>query len=76
MCLSKIKSMNILRLNEKKTEVLSITTRSLTEKQSTKLHMLNFAWECLSIPTNEVVKNLGFYFDSELNMEHHVKKTM
>ena len=35
---------------------------------------MNFPGECLSIPTNEVVKNLGFYFDSKLNMEHHVKK--
>ena len=29
--------------------------------------------ECLSIPTNEVVRNLGFYFDSKLNMEYHVQ---
>ena len=77
MCLSKIKSwmiMNKLRLNENKTEVLFITTRSLTEQQSTELDKLNFAGECLSFPANEVVRNLGFYFDSKLNMEHHVKK--
>ena len=77
MCLSKIKSwmtMNKLRLNENKTVVLFITTRSLTEQQLTELDKLNFAGGCLSIPTNEVVRNLGFYFDSRLNMEHHVKK--
>ena len=74
---SKIKSWmtkNKLRLNENKTEVFFITTRSLTEKQSTVLDKLNFAGDCLSIPTNEVVRNLCFYFDSKLNMEHHVKK--
>ena len=63
MCLSKIKSWmttNRLRLNENKTEVLFSTTRSLTEQQSTELNPLNFVGECLSIPTNEVVRNLGF----------------
>ena len=35
---------------------------------------MNFVGKCLSIPTYEVVRNLGFYFDSKLNMEHHVKK--
>ena len=77
MCLSKIKSwmtINKLRLNENKTEVLFIMTRSLTEQQSTELDKSKFAGECLSIPTNEVVRNIAFYFDSKLNMEHHVKK--
>ena len=46
----------------------------MTEQQSTELDKLHFAGECLSIPTNEVVRNLGFYFDSKLNMEHGVKK--
>ena len=35
---------------------------------------MNFAGECLSFPANEVVRNLGFYFYSKLNIEHHVKK--
>ena len=77
MCLRKIKSCitrNKLRLNENKTEVLFNTSRSLTEQQSTELDKLNFAGECLSFPANEVVRNLGFYFDSKLCMEHHVKK--
>ena len=75
MCLSRIKSWmttNKLRLDENKTEVLFITTRSLTEQQSTEPYKLNYAGECLSISTNEVVRN--FYFDSKLNMENHVKK--
>ena len=37
-------------LSENKNEVLSITTRSLREQQSTELDKLNF----------EVVRNLGF----------------
>ena len=77
MCLIKIKSwmiMNKLRLNENKTDVLFNTSRSLTEQQSTELDKLNFPGECLSFPANEVVRNLGFYFGSKLNMEHHVKK--
>ena len=77
MCLRNIKSritMNKLRLNKNKTEVLFNTSRSLTEQQSTELDKLNFAGECLSFPANEVVRNLGFYFDSKLCMEHHVKK--
>ena len=35
---------------------------------------MNFVGKCLPIPSNEVVRNLGFYFDSKLNMEHHIKK--
>ena len=76
MCLSTIKSwmtMNKLRLNENQTEVLFITTRSLTEQQSTELDKLNFAGEFLFLPSNEVARNLGSYFHSNLNMEHHVK---
>ena len=77
MCLIKIKSwmiMNKLRLNENKTEVLFITTSLLTEQQSTELDKLNFVGECLSFPTNEVVRNPSFYFGSKWNIEHHVKK--
>ena len=64
MCLRKIKfwtTTTKLRLNENKTEVLFITTRSLTEQQLPELNKLHFAGECLSIPTKEVVRNLGFY---------------
>ena len=35
---------------------------------------MKFPGECLSIPTNEVVRNPSFYFGSKLNIEHHVKK--
>ena len=38
--------MNKLRLNENKTEVLFITTRSLTEHQSTELDKLNLGNVC------------------------------
>ena len=76
MCLSKVKPWMTmkLRLNENKTEVRFNTSRSLTEQQSTELDKLNFVGECLSNPPNEVVRNLGFYFDSKFNMELHVKK--
>ena len=50
MGLSKIKSwvtMNKLRLNKNKTEVLFITSRSFIEQQSTELDKLNFAGECV-----------------------------
>ena len=72
-CLGEIKNWmakNKLQLNESKTEVLVFSKQLKNQYQSD----LNFAGESIHVPTNDSVRNLGFYFDSRLSMEQHVKK--
>ena len=60
-------SQNFLQLNPDKTEILIIgpTSSSITIQQSLGPLQRN---------VRETVKNLGVFFDSSLNLEHHVKK--
>ena len=63
---------NKLKLNDEKTEIIILSDKS--ENFPTDLNHLNCAGEEISIPSANVVRNLGVYFDSNLTMESHIKK--
>ena len=67
-CLASIKcwmTENFLKLNEDKTEVLIIG--SIEQKESIRSRLGN-----LTIGSNNTVKNLGVFIDSELNFNAHI----
>ena len=67
---SKWMNENKLKMNEDKTELMVIGTRSKVNQVS-QTHM------CISgcdVPFSQSVRNLGFYLDETLSMEAHVKQ--
>ena len=76
-CLKTIKKWmirNKLKLNEEKTEVMLISSKNFRNKNNTTIKHINFDGKEISLPTCDVVRNLGFYFDRYFDMEAHVKK--
>ena len=71
-CLNDIKqwmTLNFLKLNEDKTEMLIITPTSLSKKC---FDTLVFGNETINAAHS--ARSLGVYFDDKLNMSHHVKE--
>ena len=73
-CISDIKEWMLsdkLKLNSGKTEFLVIGT----QRQLEKVNVTNLQVGESKIDQSSVVKNLGAWFDSHLNMHEHIKKT-
>ena len=62
-----------LKLNENKTEVMLIGTRQQLSK--VKLRMLAVGDTRLSVAVVNKARNLGVWFDSQLNFNVHITKT-
>ena len=74
-CIADIKNWmttNKLKLNGEKTEIIILSNKS--KNFPIDLNHLNCAGEEILIPSANVVRNLGFFFDSNLTMESHIKK--
>ena len=63
---------NKLKLHGEKTKIIILSNKS--KNFPIDLNHLNCAGEEISIPSTNVVRNLGVYFDSNLTMESHIKK--
>ena len=76
-CITYIKSWmttNKLKLNGEKTEIIILSDK--TKNCPIDLNHLNCAGEEISIPSANVVRNLGVYFDLNLTMESHINKSL
>ena len=62
-------SVNFLKLNEEKTEIMVVGSKSEREKLSDYL-------KTLSITTKDQAKNLGVLLDTDLNFENHIKSVI
>ena len=60
---------NKLKLNKSKTEVILFSTHTGVPAE------INFSGEHIIVPTDDVVRDLGVYLDTRLNMDHHITKT-
>ena len=75
-CIKDIKiwmTINLLKLNDDKTELILITTHSNT---SQKQHIGINISDSLITPRNEPPRNLGVLFDSTCSLNDHVSKTL
>jgi hypothetical protein len=73
-CINDIKcwmAMNNLKLNADKTETILIGTKHQLKK--VKYPDLSIG-DCVITPTNKPVRNIGVWFDEEMNMKAHVQK--
>ena len=64
---------NKLKLNGENTEITILSNK--IKNFPIDLNHLNCAGEEISIPSANVVRNLGVYFDSNFTMESHIKKS-
>ena len=65
---------NKLKLNGEKRKIMILSNINKSKTFPIDLNHLNCAGEEISIPSANVVRNLGFFFDSNLTMESYIKE--